>query len=233
MGIREEHPGGEAMSDEVRVLRQRVHELEELNRLAESVGVASTVDEVLAGIVDTSVKLCYADQVTVLLFHPNSRATLQTLVRSSRSSIGGIDHGLNLLVAGWIEHNGQPLFGHDIIEELHIKNPPKRWCEMGPVLALPLLASGNTLGIINMTNYRGGAEFTQDALRLAETIASFAVRFITHARLHETMFQENLRLTATLRQRHSAKEILGTARAFKSFAGRSPPWRHPTPRSFL
>ncbi len=199
------------MSDEVRVLRQRIHELEELTSLAGSVGVASTVDEVLAGIVDTSVKLCHADHVVVLLFHPNSKATVQTLVRSSRSSIGGIDHGLNLLVAGWIEHHGRPLFGHDIIEELHIKDPPARWCEMGSVLAVPLAASGNTLGIINMTNYRGGAEFTQDALRLAETIASFAVRFITHVRLHETLFQENLRLTATLHQRHGAKEILGNS----------------------
>ena len=197
------------MNDDVLALQRRIEELEGLNRLAESVGNAASVDEVLTAIIDTSLALCHADHVAILLFSPVSSGAMQTLVRSARPSGGGIDHGLNLLVAGWVERHAGPLMAADALEGTQVKNPAERWREAGPVLAVPLLSSGKTIGVINMFNQRGGPEFTPDALRVAGSIAAYATRYIALARLHETLFQDNLRLKATLRQKHGARDILG------------------------
>jgi hypothetical protein len=93
------------MNDDNRFLKQRVEELEELNRLAESLAKSSNVDELLAAIVLSGQKLCHAEHAAILLYSPLSREVVQTLVRSADTARGGIDHGLNLVVAGWIEHH--------------------------------------------------------------------------------------------------------------------------------
>jgi len=198
------------MSDEIRELRRRIEELEGLNRLAESVSNAGGVDDVLAAIIESSVSLCRADHVAILLFSPVSREAMQTLARSAPEAGEGIDHGLNLLVAGWVERHRAPLIAADVLAEMKVSQPAARWREAGPVLAVPLIASEKTIGVINMINRRGGPAFTPDAVRTMGKIAAYASRFIKRARLHETLFQDNLRLRATLRQKHGATEILGT-----------------------
>jgi transcriptional regulator with GAF, ATPase, and Fis domain len=200
------------MDDNVELLRQRIHELEELNRLAGSLGGAATVGEVLSAIVDASLSLCHARHAAILLFSPFSREVVETLVRSNDPAGGGIDHGLNLIIAGWIGHHGKPLLAADVIEVLQLKTPAEHWRQMGAVLAVPLVSEGRTVGILNMLNLRGGNVFTTESLRLAGTISSMAAQYIVRARLHDTLFQDNIRLKTALRQQHGGREILGKSR---------------------
>ena len=204
-----------SMNDEIRLLKLRIEELEELHQLAESLAGSSSVDEVLSAIVDTSQQMCHADNVAILLFSPSSRHAAQTLIRSVDPSRGGIDHGLNLIIAGWIEHHDTPLFTGDILAELNISSPAERWRELGPAIAVPLVSAGKTVGIINLLNRRGAPEFTRDTLKLASTIARLASQFIVRVKLHESLFQDNVRLKTVLRQAHGGREILGTSRTIR------------------
>jgi hypothetical protein len=115
------------MTDSADSLRQRIAELEQITRLAESLGSAAGVDDILARIVEASLQLCRARRVAILLFSPLSKEILRTLVRSAEPSDMNIDHGLNLVVAGWIEHHGTPLLTSDVIRELQLKNPSEHW----------------------------------------------------------------------------------------------------------
>jgi Nif-specific regulatory protein len=200
------------MEDDVELLRQRIHELEELNRLAGSLGSAATVSEVLNAIVDASLLLCHARHAAILLFSPFSREVVETLVRSGDAAGGGIDHGLNLIIAGWIGHHGKPLLAGDVIEALELRMPAEHWKKMGPVLAVPLVSEGKTVGILNMLNLRGESAFSSESLRLASTISTLAAQYIVRARLHDTLFQDNIRLKTALRQQHGGREILGKSR---------------------
>jgi transcriptional regulator with GAF, ATPase, and Fis domain len=204
------------MNDDTRFLKQRIEELEELNRLAESLAQSSDVSELLAAIVASSQKLCHAEHAAILLYSPLSKEVVQTLVRSADPARGGIDHGLNLVVAGWIEHHGKPLLTPDIADHLHLKNLVERWRDIGPALAVPIVTGGKNVGILNLVNQRGGPEFTQDSVRLAEAVAVFAAQFIARTRLHETLFQDNQRLKAALRERRGVRDILGESPAIRT-----------------
>jgi len=203
------------MADSPDALRERIAKLEQITQLAESLGGASGVDDILGKIVDAGMRLCHARRVAILLFSPFSKEVLRTLVRSAEPSDTNIDHGLNLIVAGWIEHHGKPLLTSDVIRELQLKNPGAQWKEIGSVLAVPLVTGEHTIGILNLVNPRGGTHFTRESLRLATTIATFAAQFIERAKLHESLFQENARLKTILRQKQGAGEILGESRAIK------------------
>jgi len=203
------------MTDSVETLRQRIAELEQITRLAESLGGASSVDDILGKIVEASLSLCRARRVAIQLFSPLSKEILRTLVRSAEPSDTNIDHGLNLVVAGWIEHHGKPLLTSDVIRELQLRNPAEQWKGIGSVLAVPLESAGRIIGILNLVNPRGGLQFTRESLRLATTIATLAAQFIERAKLHESLFQENVRLKTILRQKQGAREILGESRAIK------------------
>jgi len=199
------------MSDDINRLHERLEEMDELFQLALSLGDTSNIEEVLGSIVETCVRMCRADHAAILLFSPFSRGALQTLVRSADPSDGGIDHGLNLLIAGWIEHHGRPLLTADLMGDLNLKPGSDRWGKLGAAVAVPLVSAGKTIGILNLVNHSGGREFGKDALRLAEKIASLAARFVVHARLHETLFQDNIRLKTALHQKAGAREILGNS----------------------
>jgi len=203
------------MDDSIEALRQRIHELEELNRLAGVLGSAANVGEVLNAIVHAGISLCHARHAAILLFSPFSREVVETLARSNDPSMGGIDHGLNLIIAGWIGHHGKPLLAGDVIGALQLKTPAEQWRQMGPVLAVPLVSDGRPVGILNMLKARGDAAFTADSLRLAGMISALAAQYIVRARLHDTLFQDNIRLKSTIRQQHGAHDILGNSPAIE------------------
>jgi len=199
------------MIDEINRLRGRLEEMDELFHLAQSLGDTSNVEEVLTSIVETCIRICRADHAAILLFSPLSRGALQTLVRSAGPSGGGIDHGLNLLIAGWIEHHGKPLLTADLVDEFNLGSGTERWREMGPAVAVALESAGKTIGILNLVNRRGGRLFDKETLRLAEMVAALAARFVVRAKLHETLFQDNIRLKTALQQKAGAKDILGNS----------------------
>ena len=197
------------MPDDVKILKQRLTELEELNHLAQTLSSTLNVDEILAAIVDCSLKLCRAQRVAILLFDPASNEVVKTLVRGPSAVPGDIDHTLNTIVAGWVIHHGKPFVTEDLIKELHFRNPSTHLLKFGPAVAVPLLVEGKVIGIINLVNSRGGMQFSDDSLRVAAAIAAMASQFIHRAKFQETLFEDNRRLKRALEHQFELRSILG------------------------
>jgi GAF domain-containing protein len=123
-----------------------------------------------------------------------------TVVRSTARLEHEIDHRINSMVVGWIEHHKKPLLSDDILETLNIKNPSPDLQRLGSALAVPLVADDKVVGVINLVNSRGGALFSQDSLRIVNLLAPLAARFIVKAKTQESLFKANERLNAALRQ---------------------------------
>lgn len=210
------------MPDDVTFLKQYNVDLEELTCLALTLGSALNVDQILSAIIDSCLKLCRAERAAVLLYGPTSKELVKTLVRSSEESKGEIDHRLNLILAGWIERNKRPFVTHDIVEGLELKKPSEEWRQLGPALAVPLIVSGEIIGIVNLVNSRGGSAFSDDMVGIAAYISALAAQFIQRARLHETLFEDNRRLKSTLQQQYDVGLILGKSQALRDVLEKIP-----------
>lgn len=201
------------MADNRTDLEQQLHELEALNRLAQTLGSTLKVDETLNAIADTCLSLCGADRVALLLVDPTEDASAQTIVRKADTTRGEIDHSVNLLVVEVLLRRQKPLLTDDIVKELGLRNPSGNVASLGPALSVPLVVDRRLIGIINMVNSRGNKPFTQDSLRVASLIATLAAQFIQRARLHETLFEDHQRLKKSLQQQFDIGSILGESPA--------------------
>lgn len=196
-------------------LEQQLHELEALNRLAQTLGSTLKVDETLNAIADTCLKLCSADRVALLLVDPTEDESAQTIIRKADTTRGEIDHSVNLLVVEALLRRQQPLITDDIVKELGLRNPSSTIASLGPALAVPLVVNRRLIGVINMVNSRGGKLFTTDSLRIASLIATLASQFVDRARLHESLFEDHQRLKKSIQQHFDIRSILGESPATK------------------
>ena len=186
------------MAEDTATLKKRIEELEEMYRLTQSLSSVMNVYETIEAFAESCLKLCHADRSAILLLGEASEDPATTVVRSTARLEHEIDHRVNSLVVGWIEHHKKPLLTDDILETLNIKNPPSHLQQLGSALAVPLVVDDKIVGVINLVNSRGGPPFSQDSLRIANLLAPLAARFIIKAKTQESLFKANERLNAAL-----------------------------------
>jgi transcriptional regulator with GAF, ATPase, and Fis domain len=203
------------MPDDANTLENQLHELEAINQLARALGSTLRVDETLNAIADTTMKLCQAERIALVLLHPSEDENAQTLVRKADLTRGEIAHPINLLAVEVLLRRQKPLLTDDIVKELGMHEPSDDIAVLGPALVVPLVAEKRLIGIMNMVNSRGGKSFSNDTVRVATLIATLATQFIERARLHETLFEDHLRLKKSLQQQFDIRSIIGESPATK------------------
>jgi transcriptional regulator with GAF, ATPase, and Fis domain len=203
------------MSNETASLKQRIQELEELHRLAQSLSSIVNVYKTLEEIGDCCLKLCRAERVAILLLNPMTQESVHSLVRGFSPDQKEIDHLINTMTAGWIARHHQPLLSENIVETLGIKDPSEQMRSLGPALAVPLAIEGKTIGMINLVNSRNGRKFSEDDLRLATSLAPLASQFIHRAEMQSALLEDNQRLTSALRQQQNVHLLVGDSVAIK------------------
>lgn len=203
------------MKTEVSALKEKIEELEEIHRLAQSLSSMVGVYQTLEAIVDCCLKLCRAERGAILLFSSTGRESAQTVVRNFKQEQPGIDHVLNSLVAGWVETHKRPFLTDDVLRELNFRNPAEHMRQIGPSMAVPLMEEGKAFGMIHLVNRRGGERFTDEQVRLVAALAPLASQFIRRAKLQETVFADKERLKASLLQARGAGTLLGSSKVME------------------
>ncbi|MBI1804839.1 MAG: sigma 54-interacting transcriptional regulator [Ignavibacteriae bacterium] len=203
--------------EDASALRQRVAELEGLNRLAQLLLLSSALDieSVLKGIVEASLSLCRAEKASILLFEPSTKETVKTLVHQANPSESSIEHTVNMAVAGWVLDKGIPLLADNLVTGVGLKNAPDHYRRYGAILAVPLIVEGEVIGIINLINNAGGPTFDENSLRVANIIAQQSAQFISRAKLQEKLFEENERLKQELQQQFQLHGIVAVSEPMK------------------
>ncbi len=167
-------------------LQQRNRQFSALDKATMAISSELTLDKVLQQIVDAARDL--ADAQYAALGVPNSQGFLETFV----------DSGMEAEVATVIPHlpKGLGLLGAIINERKTIRIPrilddprsagfPEGHPPMVPFLGVPVIAGGETLGNLYLTNKLGADEFTQTDQDLVEILAAHAAVAIQNARLYE------------------------------------------------
>jgi Nif-specific regulatory protein len=113
------------------------------------------------------------------------------------------------LLAGWISQHHKPLLTNNVVETLGPENLPAKYRDLASILSVPLELHGTSLGVINLVSLTAGQKFGERELRLLEILAAQAAQFIANARLHEKLFDENLRLRQEVQNKYSSHGIIG------------------------
>lgn len=183
--------------DDIALLKRRVLDLEEFQRLAVSLSTRHTVYATLNFIAEWCARVTHAEYASVLLLTPARDESVRTLARSSDALEGGIDHGINVLSAGWVRTHRQPLITDDVLRELRFDSPSDGQKKFGPFLSVPLYSSEVMIGVLNLARQAGGVPFRQEDLELMIGTGSLAAQFIERARIFETLALDHARLRAS------------------------------------
>ena len=167
------------------------------------------VDKILAHIIDEAIRLCKAQEGSILLFDPQSKELAKTLVRKEEAGKKILDHYLNTLLTGWIFHNRSSLITDDLIETFGEKRIKSKYYKVASVLSMPLALHGEILGVINLITLNEQHKFGKREKQLMEVFASLCAQFIVNARLHESLFVETQRLRREVQDKYAFHGIIG------------------------
>jgi two-component system, NarL family, sensor histidine kinase DevS len=167
-------------------LQQRNRQLDALNKAAMAISSELTLDKVLQQIVDAAREL--VDAQYAALGVANNQGLLDVF----------IDSGMPSEISAQIPHlpKGLGLLGAIIKERKSIRIPriaddprsvgfPEGHPPMEPFLGVPVVAGGEVMGNLYLTNKLGADEFTQGDQDLVEMLAAHAAVAIQNARLYE------------------------------------------------
>jgi signal transduction histidine kinase len=156
-------------------------------RLLEAIGeIASTLD--LAALLDRTVEaakqLTGSQAASLLLYDPETQQLyFEAATKMIAVSLGQVAVPTEHSIAGWVFTHNQPLLVNDTLSD------PRSFPEIdvitgsrtSSILGVPLRARGNTLGVIEAINKKGG--YDKDDVTLLQTLAVQAAIAIENRRL--------------------------------------------------
>ncbi len=170
-------------------LDEKVAELEALNAVSRGLNMAQDLDHVLKLILGKMIELLKAERGSIFLIHEES-ATMQ--VRMVLPPPPGWEPGephmapalkLGEGVAGLALRQGSPVAAADGFNNNAFKDTgSERDRQIRSLLCVPLIMKERPMGVINITNKRGGQAFTEADKQLAMNLANQAAITIENAR---------------------------------------------------
>jgi PAS domain S-box-containing protein len=176
-----------------KALESRIHELSVLNEITRTVSSATNISEMLKRTAGMMTRLFGAHGTLISLFSPDMRE-LKVLAHHLREDVRhkGELSGLSLRIS-------KSPGGRQIIENRRslvitdartnsLSEPFQKLIEARDIsclMSIPLQTRGKIIGIMTLSDDRTGREFSDDEVRLAETIAGQIAGAIENAKLFE------------------------------------------------
>ncbi|RMF61761.1 MAG: GAF domain-containing protein [Calditrichaeota bacterium] len=193
----------EALRAENERLKKTVQDLWTLNQLAHMISSTMPVNEILDNVVGVALKAINAEQGTIsLLEEKKEDDTFKTMIRKVDASRAVGQYRLNDHLSGWMLRNRKALVINDVKADPGLKGVQLAE-EIESLLSVPMLCKGKLIGVLNVFNKKGRAEFSKDDQRLLSIIASQSAQVIENARL----YQEEKQLRRYEQEMEMARQI--------------------------
>jgi transcriptional regulator with GAF, ATPase, and Fis domain len=190
-------------------LQEQLRDYERLHRVLQTICSSLQVDEILKNIIDEAMCLCHAQQGAIMLFEPAKKEVAKTLIRQGGGAGNKLDHYLNNLLAGWISQHKKSLLTQNLLETFGPENVPPKYRDAASLLSIPLELRGTCLGVINLLTLTPERGFGEHERGLMEILAKPCAQFIVNARLHESLFDEAMRLRQEVQDKYSFHDLIG------------------------
>jgi signal transduction histidine kinase/DNA-binding response OmpR family regulator/putative methionine-R-sulfoxide reductase with GAF domain len=194
-------------------LKRRVAELNALYNAGLSLSTTEDLKVLLSKIVSLATEVMEAESGSIMLIQKQEKVlTIEAAIGLSEEIIKSTRLELGSSIAGHVAQTDTPLVVKDIEEDPQFSHLRKKHYATKSLLCVPLKVKDKVLGVINLSDKKGGGTFTGDDLKLLATFASQAAIAIDDAE----QFSENLRKIEELEALH---DIAGRLSSVENFEG--------------
>ncbi len=199
------------LKEKVRELKTRINDFERLFNILRSASSSLQIEKILELILSEAVSLCRANHGSIILFDPDKKQIVKTLIRSEDSKRVKIDNYLNNLLAGWVYDNQKTLLTDNLIDSFNEKLIKEKYRDITSVLSAPITEKQKILGVINLVSLNDEYRFGDREIQLIEYLVIQCVNIIVNANLHESLFRETNRLRNELDKKYAFREVIGNS----------------------
>ena len=148
------------------------------------------VDQILDEVVAVSVKAIKAEQGTISLLTNQKEKEetgdrFKTMIRKGGASRQIWRYRLDDHLSGWMLGNRKPITINDVKNDNTLKGVQLLNEEIQSILSVPLMCTGNLIGVLNISIKKKLAVSLKDDQRLLSIIASQSAQIIENARFYE------------------------------------------------
>ncbi|MBD3179735.1 MAG: GAF domain-containing protein, partial [Candidatus Latescibacteria bacterium] len=204
--------------------RRRVNKLEILINITRSLNSTLNLNELLARIIDSIIKLADTDRGFLMLADRKGEMVFRIARDKQESSLNQDDFEVSTSIINAVADNGNPLFIPDMMENDQFRNKESVIdLQLRTAICVPLISKENVIGVIYTDASRLSGEITEDDISLVSAFASQAAIAIENARLHgelilsrENLEKENRELKQELSEKYEFSGIIGKSKPMQS-----------------
>lgn len=169
-------------------LGDEVARLQRLLDLATQLNATPNLDDLLALIVDAAKEMVGADMSSLLLVDEDT----DELVFRVSKDVAEVRLPATEGIAGWVVQRQEPVVVADPAsdERFSARVGEQSGVATRNLLAVPLLAKGACVGVMEVMNKRGGADFDDRDVATAQALASLAAVAVDNAALYARLTEE-------------------------------------------
>ncbi len=179
--------------------------LAEFLNLLSPINASLNVEVVLKNVLEKTAELLRTEGTSILLLdRSQGRLYFHTATGEKERELKQFSIEVGEGIAGWVARTGQSVFVPDVSrdERFSARTDRKTGFETRSILCVPLKHEGEVIGVIELVNKKGGAQFTADDLFFMETVAVHAANAVVNAQRHSQVHQENQQLKKQLRREY-------------------------------
>jgi len=172
------------LADEMRDIRRYIRSLLQIHSAVQQFTPEQDILELLDKTLDCALTLLDASDGSLMLTDEENDELVFVLVHGSvRQVLPGHRFSRQQGIAGWVAENRQPVSIDNVYAD------PRFWPELDErfgfatrsLVAIPLIARGRTLGVIEAINKQSGESFTEEDVNLLSMLGTIAASALDYA----------------------------------------------------
>ena len=208
-------------SEELEKSRHRISKLEILINVTRALNSTLNLNELLAKIIDSIIKLADTDRGFLMLANNEGKMTFRIARDKNEHPLKEKDFEVSHSIINEVARKGIPLFIHDLLENEQFKNKESVIdLQLRTAICVPLKLENRIIGVIYTDARRLSGDITEDDISIVSAFSSQAAIAIENARLHGALIlsKENL-----ARENRELKQELSDKYEFSGIIGKSKP----------
>jgi HD-GYP domain-containing protein (c-di-GMP phosphodiesterase class II) len=206
--------------------RKRDEELVLISRFRQKVATSETVEEVLRYVVNNIRELLKVERISIMLLDEddNTRLVIRDSYGIPQDIVDSVSIAVNddKKVSGWVYRHKRALITDDVDQlfDLQDGRDPKQY-NTKSLISVPILISGEPIGVINANNKVSGEPFDRVDLEVLKGLANESATSIIWAKMRQVDFTRVENLVRTLAKTLEAKDPFtqGHADRVSEYAG--------------